>query len=309
MKYSKIAETDLMVSSVSLGTWALGGLNWGDVNKEEAIGAVHAAIDHGISLIDTAPFYGYGNAERLIGEALVGRREKVVLATKCGLVGKGKGVICCLKPESIRKEINDSLVRLRTNYIDLYQCHWPDESTPIEDTVSCLKDLQAEGKIRYIGVSNFLLPLLKKSAALAHIVTLQSHLSLLQRQLQENILPYCAEHGIGVLTYGSLGGGILTGKYARPKDFPKDDARSFFYKFYKGEKFNQVKIFQDKLRTLDLPLNQIALNWVRHQKGIISVLAGCRNARQVIDNIEAVEWDLNPGQLAFIDKALEECNL
>ena len=309
MKYSKISGADIEISQIVLGTWVFSGTNWGGSKEEDCISAVHAALDHGLTTIDTAPIYGYGLAESIVGKALKGRRGQAVIATKCGLSGRGKGIYCDLRPSVILKEIDASLMRLQTDYIDIYQCHWPDENTPIEETLNCLNSLKDSGKIRHIGVSNFQKPLLEQALEHAEIRTLQSALSMLDRELKKEILPFCRQKGIGVLSYGTLGGGILSGKYQEPRDFPKDDARSFFYKFYAGEKFPRIKEFLQKAAVLGKPLNQTALNWARQQDGVTGVIAGCRNARQVMENIEAVSWELRDDELSLIDSALQECGL
>lgn len=309
MKYTRIPAVDINVSQIILGTWVFSGTNWGGSDENDCIAAVHAAIDHGVTTIDTAPIYGYGLAETLVGKAIKGRRSQLIIATKCGLSGRGKGIHCDLKPQTILKEIDESLKRLQTDYIDIYQCHWPDPNTPLADTLKCLKSLQDLGKIRCIGVSNFNLPLLREAVAIGCVATLQSPLSMLDRALNQEIVPFCQQNDIGVFAYGSLGGGILTGKYEQSKVFTKDDARSFFYKFYAGEKFTQIRGFLDQLKSLKRPLNQVAINWVRQQEGVSSAIVGSRNAEQIIQNITAVDWDLSTEKLAMITRGFEEFNL
>lgn len=310
MKYSKISGIETVLSQLTLGTWVFSGSTWGGAEENDCISAVHAALDYGINVIDTAPIYGYGQAETIVGKALKGRREKVFLATKCGLTGQGKAIRNNLKPESVQQELEASLQRLQTDYVDLYQCHWPDPQTPLQQTWACLRDLQAQGKIRYIGVSNFSLSLLKDVVGLnptSHF--LQSPLSLLERGLTEEILPFCVKNNISVLAYGPLGGGILSGKYAEPRQFAKDDARSFFYKYYTGERFDHVRGFLDKVGALGHPLNQVAINWVRRQNGVASVLVGCRTPAQVAENAAALDWDLSASDEEFLGNALKEFGL
>ena len=309
MKYTLISGTDMKFSVLTLGTWVFSGSTWGGSEEEGCIAAVHAALDQGINVIDTAPIYGYGRAETIVGKALRGRRDQAIVATKCGLRGKGKDIYNDLSVQGIRQEVSESLSRLKTDYIDLYQCHWPDPNMPIEETLSCLKQLQEEGKILHIGVSNFPLKLLKEASKIARIVTLQSPLSLLQREIQEDILPFCQSQQIGVLTYGSLGGGILIGKYREPRSFPRDDARSFFYKYYSGQAFQQVRSFLDKMSALGRPMNELALNWARQQTGVASAIVGCRNAEQVMENVRAAEWDITDEDMAVIKAALKESGL
>lgn len=297
MEYKNIPGTDLNVSVLGLGTWVFGGEMWGGAQEKDAAAAVHAALAHGINLIDTAPVYGHGKSEEIVGMAIKGRRDQVVLATKCGLVSKGKGIVSDLSSPSIQKEIEESLKRLQTDYIDLYQCHWPDPATPIEETMEALNRLKEQGKIRHIGVSNFDLDLLKKAKALAPVVSLQSQFSLLERTLEGEMIPYCRENRVGILAYGVLGGGILTGKYQSPTRFKGGDARNFFYKYYEGEGFQKVQTLLARMKTIGRPLNQAALNWARQHEGITTALAGCRTAKQVEDNVAALEWELEQNRL------------
>jgi methylglyoxal reductase len=301
MKYQNIKNTDLELSIVMLGTWVFGGEMWGGAQERECLDAVAAAIDAGINAIDTAPIYGFGVSEKIIGRAIKGRREKLIITTKCGLVGQGKNIRVDLSPMSIQKEIDDSLARLQVDYIDIYQCHWPDPKTPVEKTLDTLCQLKAKGKIRYIGVSNFDAQLLQKALAYTQIVTSQNQYSLLERGIEKDVLPITKGKQIAVITYGALGGGILSGKYQHPKRFDKSDARSFFYKFYEGENFNKTMAFLCKLKEIGRPLNQIAINWVCRQPGVTSAIVGCRNAQQVLDNIAAVDWDLSDENLTYID--------
>ncbi len=300
MKYNQILNTDFNVSVLGLGTWVFGQDMWGGGCQEDSILAVQAAIDSGINFIDTAPAYGWGLAEQIIGKAIAGKRDKVFLATKCGLVKDGKKISINLSRESIQKEIDASLQRLNTNYIDLYQCHWPDPHVPIEETIGFLGELKKAGKIRHIGVSNFDLSLLKKSVDLTTILSLQSQYSLLARDIEKDVLPFCREKKIGVIAYGPLGGGILTGKYHKETSFKGGDARSFFYKYYKGDQFKRIQEWLDKMKTVDHPLNQIALNWVRQQAGVVCALVGCRRVQQVLDNVAAVSWDLTDQELQLL---------
>jgi len=310
MKYSTVDGIETKLSQITLGTWVFSGDTWGGTDEHESLEAVHAALDSGINVIDTAPVYGFGRAETIVGKALRGKRDRVFLATKCGLRWQGKQIRVCLTPESIREEITDSLKRLQTDYVDLYQCHWPDPKTPLEETWGCLQDLAQEGKIRHIGVSNFPLDLLKQTAAFKPPACfLQSPLSLLDRGLTSEILPFCAQNTVGVLAYGPLAGGILSGKYTEPRPFAKDDARSFFYKHYTGDQFKRVRRFLDKAESLGRPLNQIAVNWIRRQNGVVSVLTGCRNPAQAAANAAALNWDMSDEDVTFLNTALTECGL
>ena len=300
MLYHKVPHTDLEISVIGLGTWVLGGDVWGGSSEKDSLEAVKTALEQGINFIDTAPIYGHGQAERIVGKAIKGKREKVILATKCGLVTQGKKVLINLSIDSIKREIEESLKRLQVDYIDLYQCHWPDPNTPMEWTMEALTQLKEEGKIRYLGVCNFPQSLLKRSLELAQVSTLQSQYSLLERSLENELIPFCRQKEIGILAYGVLGGGILTGKYTSLPQFPQGDARTFFYRFYDKEKFENIqrrlKIFQKD----SLPLNQTAINFIRQQPAVATVLVGCRTVQQVLDNIGAVSWELSHTQLELL---------
>ena len=297
MKYSIIPGTNEQVSSIGLGTWVFGGENWGGSKESESLEAVEKAFELGVSFIDTAPFYGDGLSEIIIGKVIKGRRDKAFLATKCGVIRSNGRIFKSLAPDSIALEIDLSRGRLGVEMIDLYQCHWPDENTPIEKTMDVLLKLQQKGIIRYIGVSNFDLELLRKARAAAPVKTLQVPYSLLVRGIEKELLPFCRENQIGVITYGSLGGGILSGKYSQKPRFSKWDARSMFYKFFEGAKFTDTLRSINKLKSFGRPLNQLALNWVRQQPGVMTVLAGCRTAEQVTGNAVAVEWDLTADEM------------
>ena len=269
----------------------------GGTNEADCLDAVAAALDCGINLIDTAPIYGYGLAETIVGKAIKGHRDKFIIATKCGLIGKGKKITNDLTPVSIRQEVEASLKRLQIDCIDIYQCHWPDPKTTIEKTLEAMCKLREEGKIKYIGVSNFGLQLLEQATSFTKIVTLQNQYSLLERSIEKDILPLTRAKDVGVLCYGPLAGGILSGKYKSAPNFAGNDARSFFYKHYAGKSFEKTQQFLSELNEIHYPLNQTAINWLRQQEGITSVICGCRNAQQVQQNASAASWDLSENDL------------
>jgi len=302
MKYKNIPHTDLNVSTIALGTWVLGGQFWGGCKGAEGVDAIQSCLDCGVNLIDTAPVYGNGQSEEIVGKAIAGRRDHVILATKCGLITQGKNITNNLKATSITEEVEKSLRRLKVDMIDLYQCHWPDPQTPLEETMDALNQLKQSGKIRYIGVSNFDLKLFKDVLGLADIVSTQNHFSILERTIEEELLSYCDDNQISVLTYGALGGGVLTGKYEQPPSFKGQDARSFFYKYYEGEAYQRVDSLISELKAMGKPLNQIAINWVRQKRGVTSVLVGCRNAKQVQDNMQAANWELTDEEIDKINE-------
>lgn len=309
MEYRTLGTSDLLVSVVGLGTWVLGGDHWGHTEDGESIAAIHAALDSGINLIDTAPAYGIGHAEEIVGKAIKGRREQVIVATKCGVHREGTKFRFSLTPDEIRKELEASLRRLGLDTIDLYQCHWPDPKTPVEDTMSELLRMKESGKIRHIGVSNFDVPLLERALAVAPIVSLQPHYSLLERKIEQSLLPFCREKQIGIISYGTLGSGILTGKYVEPPCFSKGDCRNFFYLFYKEPYWGRTQSLLAEMEMVAgkraVPLAQVAVNWARQQEGVTSVLVGARTAAQAIINAGAGNWELSRSELDAITTA---CN-
>jgi len=310
MRYYKLGPSNIEVSVVSLGTWVLGGDNWGKTDDRQSIATIETAIDSGINLIDTAPAYGRGHAEEIVGKAIQGKRDHVYIATKCGLKRKGRGFEFDLKPSEIRKELENSLLRMKIEHIDIYQCHWPDPKTPIESTLEEMLKMQAEGKINFIGVSNFDIPLLKRTVKAASIVSIQPQYSLLERTVEKDILPFCRKEGIGIMTYGSLGSGLLTGKYKKLPTFKKSDARSFFYQFYKSPCWERAdaliagikKIAKERKK----PVAQVAINWVAQQQGITTAIVGARTPEQAEMNALSGEWELNPEDLAKIDSFYQE---
>lgn len=300
MIFSKFSNTDLMISKIGLGTWVFGGDGWGDSAESDCLAAVSAAKDMGINLIDTAPVYGVGRAEEIIGKALKGQRAHFIIATKCGLVWNGKKVKIDLSPANVRREIEASLKRMALDFIDIYQCHWPDPVIPFGDTLHTLQDLKKDGKIRYIGVSNFPVPLLREAFSEETVISTQNPYSLLNRTIEDEILPIVNQKKMGLFTYGSLAGGILSGKYKTPAEFLPGDVRKFFYKFYQGDKFEKVSRLIRALTDFNKPLHQLAINWVRQQEGVTSVLVGCRNVSQVKENAASVSWEFSPAQITQI---------
>ncbi|HNX91222.1 MAG TPA: aldo/keto reductase, partial [Candidatus Omnitrophota bacterium] len=224
MRYRLINGTDLNVSEIALGTWVFGGREWGETDDAVSIKVIQAAYDNGINFIDTAPIYGLGRSEEVVGKAIRSIGVKMIVATKCGLDPAGGAIpFIDLSPAFIRKEVESSLRRLGVDVIDLYQCHWPDKKAPIEDTFGEMSKLVREGKIRYVGVSNFGKDLIERALKIMPIVSEQVRYSVVEREIEAEILPFCKEKNISVLSYGSLGGGLMTGKYAERPDFPKND--------------------------------------------------------------------------------------
>ena len=295
----------LEISKIILGTWAIGGSSWGGTNEKEAADAIEACFETGVTTIDTAPAYGNGKAEEIICKALKGRREKIIIATKCGLDMEAKAAKN-LSPAFIEKDLNNSLRRLETDYIDLYQCHWPDSNVPISETMGALMKLKQDGKILNIGVCNFNASQIEEAAKHAPLFSYQPQYSLLERGIDKGELPLCAQKGIKVITYGSLGAGLLSGKYSAPPVFEKSDARSFFYRFFKEKYWNDVNRLIEELRIIarekESQPGHIALAWTLSRPGVSAVIAGARNTEQLLDNVKALSVKLSPDEMERLDK-------
>jgi len=309
MRTKRLGKTDLRVSIVALGTWPMGGTTYGHVDDSESIATIQAALDAGINLIDTAPAYGDGRAETVVGKAIKGRRDQVIIATKVGVVRKPGGKWRDLSPASIRQQIEGSLQRLNVDTIDLYQIHWPDPDTPLDDSVNELVKLQNEGKFRYLGVSNFDTKLMEQVRSITDLASLQPHYSLLNREVEEEILPYCVKHNIGILAYGSLGSGILAGKYQDKPVFQPGDTRYHFYRFFHEPMWSRAMELVDVLREIAVsrgkPVSHIAINWLTQQEGVTCALVGARRPSQIQENAGAGEWTLSDAEIQRVNQAYD----
>lgn len=310
MQRRSLGDSGLEVSPLVLGTWAMGGdtPTWGSVDDRESIAAIHQALDAGINLIDTAPIYGFGHSEEVVGKAILGRRDEVLLATKCGLLfPKSEGQLPprCLSRESVLRECDNSLRRLRTKVIDLYQCHWPDPETPIEETMGALTTLWEQGKIRAIGVSNFSCEQMTAARKYGPIHCAQPSFSMLHLRAAEDLLPYCTEHRIGVLTYSPLAKGLLTGKFGPESRF--QDIRATDPEFV-GDRFRRNLRIIEELRQIavgyDKTLAQLALNWASHYHGVTAPIFGAKRPSQVLENVGAFGWTISQDDRARINVLL-----
>jgi aryl-alcohol dehydrogenase-like predicted oxidoreductase len=310
MKYNELGNTGLEVSAIAQGTWALGAAGWGDIDDKNSIKTIRKAVDLGVTLIDTAPIYGMGHSEEVVGKAVAGMRDKVVIATKCGLVsGEGNKVERVLTAESIRKEVDVSLKRLDTDYIDIYILHWPDVNTPVEESLGEMERLQRAGKIKHIGVSNFDRELLERSMKATKIACIQPQLSLLSQESLD-LIEFAGDNGIGVLTYGSLAAGMLTGKVKEIPKFEKHDIRANFYPFYKEPMFSKalklIEVLRNISRDHSMPVSSVAINWIIQQPGVTSALTGATMPDQIAENALAGSWNLSPDELALIDESYKK---
>lgn len=305
MQYTKIKN--ISVSKIALGTWAIGGgKDWGANEEACSIAAIHKALEEGINFIDTAPIYGLGNAENVVGKALQGKRQDAVLMTKCGLKPTARAVEFNLKPESIRTELEDSLKRLRTDYIDFFLIHRPDRETPLEDTLGEMSRLKEAGKIRHYGVSNFGPQLLEKAAAIADIACVQNEYSYLKRTEGESVFNICSTKKIAFLAYGPLAGGLLTGKYKKEPNLARCDVKSFFYKFYKGDDFKNACAALAKFTEIAArhkgTLAQTAINWCLAEPTVTCVLAGARKPEQIAETAAATDWQLTEEDIKYLNE-------
>jgi aryl-alcohol dehydrogenase-like predicted oxidoreductase len=311
VRRTKLGRTRLEVPVISQGTWQMGADEWGAIDDAAAVETIRTAIDAGINLIDTAPRYGVGHAEELVGKAVKGLRSKVLISTKCGLftwkahdgtLKTGKD----LTAKAIRGEIEASLARIGTDYLDLYTIHWPDPVTPLEESLFELERLRKEGKFRYLGLSNFSLGLLQRAMKAATIDCLQTQFSLLSRE-NSDLIGYAAEHGIGVFAYGTLGGGILSGRTREVPTFKGKDARDFFYPFFKQPLFDRCLALVDELQKIaerrGTPVAHVAINWTAQQEGIASALVGSVSPNHAAENALAGDWTLSPEEITQIDAA------
>lgn len=324
MRHSTLGQTDINLPVISFGAWAIGGWMWGGPDDASAIRALHAAVDAGITCIDTAPTYGMGHSEHLVGQALHGCRDRVILATKCGMrwdraeghrqldTAMNDGTPCTVyrngRPESIREECELSLKRLRTDVIDLYQVHWPDSTWPLDDTMDTLLRLKEAGKIRAIGVSNFDTDMIRLCQTKGRVDSVQPRYNALQREPEADLLPFCVEQQIGVLAYSPIAQGLLTGKVTMERTFPDGDVRNrnaLFQPENRRKILDMLQRVEPLARDHHLTLGQLFTAWLVHQPAVTTALVGARNPEQVLENAKAGEATLSDETLALIRSELE----
>jgi methylglyoxal reductase len=316
MEYRSLGASGIEASVVGLGAWAIGGWMWGGADERKSVEAIQTAIDAGINFIDTAPAYGMGLSESVVGKAVAGRRGQVLIATKCGIVWhtdkgtpfvnqNGKQMYRYLGPESIRYEVEQSLKRLNTDHIDLYQTHWQDETTPIEETMRTLLDLKREGKIRAIGVSNATVEQIQAYRRVGPVDSGQEKYSMLDRKLDSEYLPFTLKNNIAVLAYSPLALGLLTGKVGPDREFPADDIRHNNPRF-SVESRKQVLAMLDKMRPFaekhQLTLAQLVIAWTVAQPGLTHALVGARSTHQAEENAAAGAVTLSREELETLNQ-------
>lgn len=316
MNTKQLGWTDLALSRIGLGTWAMGGGDWtfsmGPQDDELSIKTIHQALDQGINWLDTAAMYGLGHAERVIGRAIAGMSSRPYIATKCSRLWTEEGEIYgSLQRDSILAEAEASLDRLGVDVIDLYQIHWPLPDEAIEEGWRALEELISSGKIRYGGVSNFNVPQMQRAQAIHPIASLQPSYSMLKREIEQEILPFCAENDIGVIIYSPMKKGLLTGKvdHAYVESLPEDDHRK------RDPRFNDPRL-SINLKLLDglaeiaqaagRSLPQLAIAWTLQRPQVTAAIVGARRPDQIKETAQAADWDLSPAQLEKIERLLEQ---
>jgi aryl-alcohol dehydrogenase-like predicted oxidoreductase len=304
-EFVEIPATGLMVSRVALGTWAMGGSMWGGSDPRESIATIHAALSQGINLIDTAPVYGFGVSEEIVGAALGGVRTQVAIATKAGLERRDGKIYRNATRARIMQEIDDSLRRLRTDYIDIYQVHWPDPLVPMEETAEAMRLLYEQGKIRAIGVSNFSVAQMESFRQVAPLHVLQAPYNVFERAIEADILPYCRANQIVTLGYGALCRGLLSGRMRPDTKFEGDDLRGIDPKFQPprfAEYIGAVRQLDEfAQRRFQRRVIHLAVRWMLDQ-GIGVALWGGRHPNQVEAALGIAGWSLNGADRELIER-------
>ncbi len=315
MKTRKLGYSDLHLTPIGLGTWAMGGgdwkFGWGDQDDAASIASVHQALDAGVNWIDTAAIYGHGHAERVVGKAIQDRRDDVLIATKCGRVweGESREIGKSLRRESVHREIDLSLQRLGVDCIDLYQIHWPEPDEEIEEGWGAVAELVEAGKIRYAGVSNFNMEQLKRIQPIHPVTSLQPPYSMLRREVEEEILPYCRENQIGIVAYSPMQAGLLTGRFSkeRVQNLPANDwrkANPFFTSPQLEANLSIIEQLRPVAAQMEITLPQLALAWVLRRSEMTAAIAGARRPEQILETVKAGEIVIHDELLLKIEHML-----
>lgn len=323
MEYRKLGQSDLEVSVIAFGAWAIGGWLWGGADSKDAVAAVETAIDNGMTTIDTASVYGFGLSEELVAKAVRGKRDRVQILTKFGMSwegnkgsfyfdtknneGKDVKIYRYSSKEKVLNDCDDSLKRLGTDYIDLFQIHWPDKTTPVSETMEALEILVSRGKIRAGGVCNYSLDLTREATGKFPVASNQVPYSMVNRNIEKDLVPFCIRNRIGILAYSPLQRGLLTGKIKTGHKFNEGDSRPST-PYYREPNLSSILSFLDELKPIadghNATLAQVVLNWTIKQPGITCALAGARNPSQVIDNLGATSFVLTNDEVEEINNLL-----
>lgn len=307
MDYRQLGESDLKISVIGFGTWAIGALGWGRVQDRDSIEAIRRGLDMGINFFDTADIYGRGHAEEVLAKALGNRRKEVIVASKVGnrWSADGKRVWADLSPAYIRQAVEDSLRRLKTDVIDLYQIHRPDPKTPVAESMGTLLDLVREGKIRYIGTSNLTPEQLQEYLSYGQVVSLQPPLNLLTRHTEVQLLPLCQKEHVGVVVYSPMAMGLLTGKYETPVEFESNDFRAANFHF-QGKNFARniaiSKALKKYAEARGYTAAQLAVAWVLAHPAVTSAICGAKRPEQIEESARSFEWKMTHEEIVEIDR-------
>ncbi len=315
MQNRKLGHSDLHLTTIGLGTWAMGGgdwkFGWGPQDDKASTAAIHAALDQGINWIDTAPIYGHGHSEKVVGKAIKGIRDSLIIATKCGRVWEGdsKEIGKSLKANSIRQEVENSLQRLGIDYIDLYQIHWPQPDEEIEEGWATIADLIKEGKVRYAGVSNFDLQQLKRAQAIHPVTSIQPPYNMFRREIESEIMDYCSENQIGIVAYSPMQAGLLTGKFTqeRAAELPESDWRSkhpFFNSPQLAINLEVVEKLQGIAEDKNCSMSQLSLAWVLRRDEMTAAIVGARKPEQIEETAQAASIELDTKEIDAIEAIL-----
>jgi aryl-alcohol dehydrogenase-like predicted oxidoreductase len=316
METRQLGNSDMHITRLGIGAWAIGGGGWsgsmGPQNEDDSIPAIHAALDHGLNWIDTAALYGLGHSEEVVGQALQGRSSRPFVFTKCERVWNSKGEIgASLKAQSIRRECEGSLRRLRTDVIDLYQIHWPEPDDDIEEGWTELARLQEEGKVRYIGVSNFSVAQMKRAQAIAPITSLQPPYSIVTCAIEEGILPYAKSNNIGVIVYSPMSAGLLTGAMTKERvaNFASEDWRRNLPNFNEpllSRNLRLVEHLREIGKRHGRSPGEVAIAWTLNHPAVTGAIVGFRSARQVAGVMGALAFRLDKSEMAEIEQMIEQ---
>jgi aryl-alcohol dehydrogenase-like predicted oxidoreductase len=316
METRLLGNSDLRITPIGIGAWAIGGAGWngsmGPQNDSDSIPAIHAALDHGLNWIDTAALYGLGHSEEMVARAIRGRTPRPYIFTKCERVwDKDRNIGACLKAESVRRECEDSLRRLKIDAIDLYQIHWPEPDKDIEEGWTELVDLKEEGKVRWIGVSNFSVEQMKRAQAIAPITSLQPPYAIVRREIEREILPFCLNENIGVIVYSPMYAGLLTGAMTRERvaNFLPEDWRRNLPGFKEPALSHNLQI-AEHLREIGKrhgrSAGEVAIAWTLNHRAVTGAIVGFRNEQQVAGIVGAADFRLSRSELSRLEDVLKE---
>ena len=306
MQYQEFGKTGLRVSKLCLGTWGIGGAGWDSYSDESRMDAIKAALECGINFIDTAPAYNAGKAECYVGETLskLKKRREVVISTKCGNKFVDGKYLRCGSKESILKQCDESLKNLKTDYIDIYLVHWPDPDVELEETIDAVSTLKKEGKILHAGVSNVSKEQIEEAQKYCKIEAFQPQYSLADRK-DEKLIRWAHEQGLGIMTYGTLGGGILTGNYRKLRTFEQTDSRNRFYPYFKEPLFSKamelLTIMDQIAEERNVSLAQIAEKWVIQKRFVSSCIIGTQSRARVEENCRNLQWELTDNEIRRLE--------